>query len=321
MKLRTVKTDNYTITDGHLDVGDGHKIYYEKWGNPKAKTPILLFHGGPGSELKAKHKYNFDPKKHLVIGFDQRGCGNSLPHGKLENNTTQNLIEDTVKLLDHLGIDEVYINSGSWGSTMALLFTIEYPKKVKSLVIRGIFTGTKKEIDWLDNGLFKNHYPEVWEKMVDSVPREHRSDPTAHHYSILKANGNKNAVTKSAKALDALEGPLLGFDWAGYSDDIKSDPQPDTKKEAYDYVPYQIYAHYLDNNCFLPDDYILNNAHKITVPVYMIQGRYDMCCPPVTAYNLDKKLPNSKLFITLGSHGHDPENRSVNKSLIETVFI
>lgn len=312
--LREIKTDKYTIKSGHLDVGHGHRVYFEQWGNPKAETPILSFHGGPGSCYSAHHKHNFDPHKHQLIFYDQRGCGNSLPYGRWHHNKTQDLIDDAVRVLDELGVKKVHLWGGSWGSTLALIFNIQHPQKVKTNTVRGVFTGTQPEIDYLDKGQFQKFYPEVWDRFVASVPEKYADNPAKYHYQVL-ASSDQEAIVASSKALEELEGPLLGFDWKGYSPDYAA--QEDTE---YDYVPYLIYAHYLRNSCFLPKDYVIKNAHKIQNPLYIVQGRYDMCCPPVTAYRLHQAVAGSKLIMTLASHGHDPENRTALKTLITTLY-
>jgi len=312
--LASVKTDEHTISSGHLDVGNGHKIYYEYWGNPQAESKILTFHGGPGSQYKNKHKHSYDPKTHAVIFFDQRGCGNSLPYGKLEHNTTDDTMSDAVKLLDHLNIKQTNIFGGSWGSTLALLFAIKYPERTKNVIVTGVFTGSQAEIDYVDKGLFVRFYPEVWERFQASVPAAYKASPAAYHAEKLKSSDTATRKT-SAKALEELESPLLRFDWEGYRD-----VRLDEAEQDYDDVPYRIYAHYLSQECFLPDSYVLKNAHKITAPLYIVQGRYDMICPPITAYTVHKAVKGSKLFMTLGSHDRDPENRSVIKTLLQTVF-
>lgn len=319
MKLKEVKTDEYTIKSGHLPVGNGHEVYFEQWGNKDAETPIIYFHGGPGHYFQAQYKYNFDPKQHQVIGFDQRGCGNSLPYGKLEKNTTADIIDDAVKILDGLGLDKAYVYGGSWGSTLALLFSIKHQNRTKATIATGIFTGSKSETEYIVKGFFKNFYPEVWQRFLDSVPANYKSDPIEYHYKILVGK-EKVKIIESAKALLELEGPLLRFDWQGYRE-VKQDKDPEAKEPEFDYVPYQIYAHYLSNGCFLPDRYVIKNTGKIQTPLYIVQGRYDMVCPPATAYELHKAVPGSQLYMTLASHGHDPENRTALKILINTVFI
>lgn len=315
---KVIKTDEHTITSGWLDVGHGHKVWYEQWGNPKAKTVILSFHGGPGGGYKPHHKYRFDPKMHQVICFDQRGCGNSLPYGRTDHNRTEDLIGDAATILKTLKIDKVHLIGGSWDSTLALLFAIKYPKKSLSLITTGVFTGTEAEINWLDKGLFVNHYPEVWERFKQSVPDNQQGDPAAYHYKILSGS-NKQAWPASAKALSELERPIMQFDWPGFND-IKPDQNPAALIEAFDYVPYKIYAWYLNHNCFLSGDYILRNAHEIKVPTYIIQGRYDFACPPITAYKLHKAISGSRLFMTLDNHRAGHETDSVFASLISTIY-
>jgi proline iminopeptidase len=315
---RQIKTDEHTIKSGWLEVGHGHKVWYEQWGNKDASVPVLYFHGGPGGGYKPSHKYNLDPKKHQAIIFDQRGCGNSLPYGRTDHNRTEDLINDALMILDELGVKKVHIQGGSWGSTLALLFAIKHPEKCQDLVIRGVFTGTQSEINWIDKGLFINHYPEVWERFLGTVPAENRSKPAEYHYEILNGSDPENFQT-SAKALSELEGPLLAFDWPGFND-IQLDNKPNDMPEEFDFVPYKIFAWYLSHSCFLSESYILKNASKINCPLFIIQGRYDMCCPPITAYKIHKLVKNSKLFMTLASHSNDPETRSVNQTLIQTIY-
>lgn len=315
-ELRQIKTDKYTIKSGHIDVGHGHKVYYEQWGNKNVKTPILTFHGGPGGQYKPSYRTAFDPNKHQVIFFDQRGCGNSLPYGRWHHNKTQDLIEDAKKIIDTLKIKRVYLAGGSWGSTLALLFNISYPDVVAATLIRGVFTATSAEINYLDSGQFQKFYPEIWDSFVASVPQSHHNNPAAYHYSQLKSK-DQARVIESAKAFDALERPLLNFDWEGPIPDWRADSGIN---DPYDYVPYQIYGHYLESNCFLSQNFILNQASKINNPVYIVQGRYDMVCPPVTAYRLHQQLVNSYLYMTLASHGNDSENRNLYRSIIESTF-
>lgn len=317
-ELRDIKTDDHTISSGHLDVGDGHEIYYEQWGNSRAKTPIISFHGGPGGSYRVRHKSNFDPAVHQVIFFDQRGCGNSLPYGKLEHNTTEDIMHDAEQVLDHLEIGDVYATGLSWGSALATLFTIRNPQRVKATIVGSIFLASHEEITYIDKGLFVNFFPEVWERFLKNTPKAFHGDPAAYHYEKL-ATGTTEEISASAHALEELEGPLLSFDWAGYPSTTLS-KTPD-QAEPYDYVPYQMYAHFLSNNCFLPDKYILQHAPTISTPFAIVQGRYDMVCPPATAFALHSAINHSKLYITLASHsGSDSENRTVRQALIDTLF-
>lgn len=317
--LRTNKIDGYTLDSGYLDVGDGHQVWYEQWGNSSAKIPILIFHGGPGGEFKAKSKQRFNPLKHQIIYFDQRGSGNSLPYGETKNNTTNHLISDALKILQHLSVNRVYLLGSSWGSTLAVIFNIKYPAMVAASVVGGIYLGSKQEIEYVSQGYFRQFYPEVWQRFLENTPTGHHDNPAKYHYSKL-ANGSKNDKIKSAQALQDLEFPLLTFNWQGYGPSYNQ--KADNADEEYDFVPYKIYAHYMSHDCFLPDNYILNNANQITNPLAIVQGRYDMVCPPATAYKLHQAVNNSKLYITLDSHsGSDPENRTATRVLIDSLFV
>lgn len=319
MTIRTVKTDEFTIKSGHLDVGDSHNVWYEQWGNPKAKIPTLLFHGGPGGGYKAKHKYGFNPNKHQVICFDQRGSGNSLPYGETDNNTTADLISDALKILKLLNISRVHVTGGSWGSALALVFAIEQPSKTESVLVNGVFTGSQSEIDWVDKGLFQQFYPEVWDRFVATVPKQFQDNPAAYHHQIIK-EGDRSELSETAKAFRDLEFPLLGFDWEGFGPNIKQDPDPNIDPKVFDPIPYKIWSHYLRNNCFMQPKYILKNADKIKAPLYIVQGRYDMVCPFITAYRLHKAVPHSKLYRTLSSHSHDPETRTAIQAIRDLIY-
>ena len=154
--------DKYTISESMLDVDNGHQLYIHDWGNQTAVKPIVFLHGGPGGSTKDHHKTSFDPTEQRVIFFDQRGCGRSLPLGSLSNNTTDDLIEDIEIIADHLNLKTFIINGGSWGSCLALAYSLAHPERVTALVLRGIFTGSQSEIDWLDSGKFRTFFPEVW---------------------------------------------------------------------------------------------------------------------------------------------------------------
>lgn len=313
--LREDKTDTHTINSGRLNVDGGHEVYFEQWGNKDAKIPIIFFHGGPGYSYKAKHKQPFDPLKDQVIFFDQRGLGNSLPYGKTENNTTFDLVADSKRILDHLGFKKAYVFGGSWGAALALLFNIQYPGKVAASIINGVFTASKREINYLYEGRERLFYPEVWERFVGSVPASHKDDPVTYHLDIILNNTEKEKIARSAKALEDHDMPVLEFDWPGYTDSQQ-------QAADFDYIPPRILAHYMDNNYFMDTDFIVNNAAKITQPLYIVQGRYDMACTPITAYTIHKSVQGSKLYMTLGSHSSsDPQNRSVIKALVQTIFI
>lgn len=300
--------DEYTIREFFIEVGDGHELYVQDWGNKKAKHPIIFLHGGPGSGTSDKHKGIFDPSQHRVVFFDQRGCGKSLSAKPLTKNTTSDLIDDINVIAKELQISNFVICGGSWGSCLALAYAIKHPNKVQALVIRGIFTGSQAEIDYFDKGSFRHWFPEIWNRYLENTPKEHRDSPTAYHYKQILGTDEKTMRT-SACAYENMEASLMGLD-DRFKPRVADDP-------AYDPSGIRIATHYLSNRCFLPDRHILNQARKLTMPVWVIQGRYDMVCPPDTAYELHEKLPKSNLIFTVaGHHGGERETQSVVKSVL-----
>jgi len=306
-----MKPDTFTIAEHRLDVGHGHEIYIQDWGNKKAKKPIIFLHGGPGGQCKDKHKNPFDPETQRVVLFDQRGCGQSTPLGRWHHNNTQELAADITKIADHLDIDRFIITGASWGSCLALYYAISVPSRVAAIVISGVFTGSQSEIDWLDKGLFKSHFPDAWERYTASVPVKFHDDPSSYHFS--RATGpDKNAAAESARIYGDLESAALSLDDTFYP----------TNPDDFEPEGMIIEMRYLAKRCFLPDRYIMKNAKKLKMPVYIIQGRYDMICPPNTAYQLSKLTPNSHLTWVVSGHRAEHETvtaqRLIYKHLAES---
>lgn len=298
--------DEFTISEEFVDVGDGHQLYLQDWGNKKAKTPIIFLHGGPGGGAADRHKQSFAPEQQRVIFFDQRGSGKSLPKGSLKHNTTEALINDIEVIVKHLKVEKFIITGGSWGSTLALAYALKYPLRVKAMVLRGIFTARKSEIDYLDKGGFQKFFPDLWDNYVASVPKAEQKNPSKYYYDQVFDN-DKEASKKAAYAYsEMLEGPLLSLD----------DRYTPDKYEEFDPDPMRIELHYLSQNCFLPESYILDNAHKLTMPIYLVQGRYDFVCPPATAYELHRKLPKSELIWTVSGHKNEREGWNVERAIL-----
>jgi proline iminopeptidase len=300
--------DNFTISSQMLSVGDGHSLYVQDWGNKDAKTTFLFLHGGPGSGCSDKHKLFFNPKKNRVIFFDQRGSGLSTPTGSLKNNTTKDQISDINKIADEYDIQKFVIVGGSWGSTLGLAYALDNPSKVESLVLRGLFTGSSSEIDAVNKGKFREFFPDVWDKFLERTPEEFRSDPSAYHIPIALSDDDVISK-KSAFAMNELEGSIISLDDRHYEVDF----------EEYDPASTRIELSYIHNLCFMPDNFLLKNAHKITAKTWLIQGRYDAVCPPITAYQLSQKMKNSTLIWTTAGHsGNDHENFITTKAVIST---
>lgn len=301
--------DAHTNSEQFLSVSHGHQLYVQDWGNPKAKKPIVFLHGGPGGGCKDRHRNHFDPATQRVIFFDQRGSGKSLPKGELKNNTTDDCIADIVTILDHFKIKKAILRGGSWGSTLALAFALKHPKRVEALVIAGIFTGSKSETDWLDNGYYRSFFPDVWERFVAGVPKEHQADPTAYYYQQVMSD-DEAAIKKAGHAYEAMEASVLSLNDEAYT------PEP---LDDYDPSGIRIEMHYLHNLCFMPDNYILDNAHKLKMPIYIIQGRYDSVCPPITAYELAKRAPNTELYWTIAGHRAEHEDGNLVRAILARI--
>jgi proline iminopeptidase len=304
-----MQPDAHTIAEHTLDVGHKHQLYIQDWGNKKAKHPFIFLHGGPGSQSKDKHKTPFDPTTQRVIFFDQRGCGRSTPLGRWHHNTIQELAADITKIADFLGIDQFILTGASWGSCLALYYALSAPSRVKALVISAVFTGSQAEIDWHYKGLFQSHFPEAWDRYVATVPKVFRDNPSEYHFKTALQSTNARAAAQSAHAYTELELSALSLDDTFYP------INPD------DFEPSgaQIEMRYFSKRCFLPDRYILKNAGKLKMPVYIIHGRYDMVCPPATAYALSKSIPKAQLTWVISGHRAEHETVTAQRLIYRQV--
>jgi proline iminopeptidase len=292
--------DGYTIEETHLDVGDGHRLYVHDWGDLHAPVAVLSLHGGPGTACSDSHKEYFDGSRQRVVFFDQRGVGKSTPYGSLDHNTTAHLAEDMVKVLDHAGVEKAVIMGGSWGCCLALAFAIAHPDRVHALVLYGVMTGRQEEMDWLNGGRYRTFFPEVWQWYLDRTPPEHHDDPTTYHFERILGDDD-SASRESAYAYTTSDSAVMELDG-------RFKPAP--FDEDFDPVPARIEAHYFTNSHFLPDEHILHNAQTLDMPVYLVQGRYDMICPPGNAYTLVSRLLRGELL--WGISGHAPGRESWN---------
>jgi proline iminopeptidase len=298
--------DQHTAKEFFIEVGNGHQLYVHDWGNKRAKLPIIFLHGGPGSSnCRDKNKMLFDPGVQRVIFFDQRGAGRSMPYGSIKHNTTQDLVEDIEKIATHLKLKKFVLTGGSWGSTLALAYGLKYPKRVAAMVLDGIFTGSQSEIDWLDKGGFRSIFPDAWERYVQATPKSHQHNPSAYHFKRILSD-DADAARVSGYAYETMEGSVMNLDDRfAYADPTEYDPSG-----------VRIEVHYLANRCFMPDRHLLQHARKLPMPIWLVQGRYDIVCPPVTAYELDQKLPNSHLIFTVSNHRSEHETYNVTRTIL-----
>lgn len=268
----------------YLMVDDIHSVYWEDWGNPEG-VPVLSLHGGPGSGFNDKHKKLFDPEKHHVLFHDQRGSGQSKPFAGTEKNTTQELVSDIEKLQNMAGFETAHVVGGSWGSALGLLYAIEHSERVKSMQLWGVYLGRQFENDWVNEGYPRYFLPTEWDRFIAMVPKEHREtgNDTMQYYAEKIRSDDEEEARRYATEWTLWESALtsIEYDPAQNEEEVKNDPK--TTAVAV------LETHYFMNNCFIPDNYILDSVDRIShIPASVVQGRYDMCTPPVSAYDLQK---------------------------------
>ena len=293
-----MKKDKHINQSGFLETS-GHKIYWEDWGNPTA-TPILFFHGGPGGGCGDNDKLFFDPKKHRVIFHDQRGSGKSTPYASTINNTTQDLVDDAEKILEILGIKKVFVTGGSWGSALSLFYAIAHPERVKKIVIRGVFLARQFEVDFVNDGRLQCFFPSEWKRFIALVPLEHQKsgDDIMKYYAEKMRSTDMKEAQKFADEWTLWEMTLcsINYDQRKLEKSIIGDKS--------NIALAILETHYFINKCFVPENYILDNLHKIThIPCTVVQGHFDMCTPPISAYDLAQAY-DSKLRLQWVNAGH-----------------
>ena len=296
-----------SFQEGYLDLENGHKLYYEEYGNPDGKT-ILFLHGGPGAGFSNSHKSFFDPKIFRVIFFDQRGSGKSIPYAETDNNNTENLIADIESLRNFLKIDNWYLFGGSWGSTLALLYGIQFPQRCLGFILRGIFLGTIEEINWFIYDIRK-FFPEAYNKFISHVPITHRNNVLEWFYQQLRIN-NRSLNLKAASV------------WAEYENSCSSLEYVERPLSGENALAIaKIETHYFINNCFIKDHFIISNIHKIAkIPAVIVQGRHDVICPPFSALHLSKIWDASTIQIVEDA-GHSAFEVSIGRKLINALHM
>ena len=275
---------------GQLSVGDGHVLYYEESGNPEGK-PAVYLHGGPGSGSSPGQRRVFDPDKYRIILFDQRGCGRSTPTASLVNNTTWDLVRDMETLRNFLSIDRWQVCGGSWGSALALSYAETHPEKVSELVLRGIFTLRKSELNWYYQGGAAEIFPDEWEKFVQPIPVSERDDLIAAYYRQL-TSADASVQRTAASAWSVWEGSTINL--LQRPEQIKN-----FSSEAFSIAFARIECHYFINKGFFESDqFLIDNVNNIRhIPTTIIQGRYDVCTPMVTAWNLHQAFSEAAFYI------------------------
>jgi len=295
MTLRTLYPEIEPFASGMLDVGDGHQIYWERAGTKGAK-PAVFLHGGPGGGFSPAHRRQFDPAKYDLILFDQRGCGKSTPYASLDANTTWHLVADIERLREMIGAEKWLVFGGSWGSTLALAYAQTHPKRVSELVVRGIYTLTRAELDWYYQFGVSEIFPDKWERFCAPIPVPERSAMMAAYRKRLTGTDRKAQI----------EAALAWSKWEGQTITLLPEPSTSDKfgQEDFALAFARIENHYFVHAGWLEEGQLLRDAGKLKgIPGVIVHGRYDMPCPAKYAWELHKGWPEAEFFLIEGA-GH-----------------
>lgn len=292
-----------------MDVGDGHRIYVEQCGNPKG-IPVMVLHGGPGGGCSPAMRRYFDPTVYRIVLFDQRGCGRSRPHAGVEANTTWHLVADIEAIRVALGVEKWLVFGGSWGATLALIYAETHPDRTAHLILRGVFLMTQAELRWFYGGGASHFWPDLWARFTALVPEEEHDNLIAA-YNRRLFSGDLMIETRFARAWASWENALASIDNEG--------PGGESPAE-YARAFARLENHYFINAGFLDTDgQILTRADALRdIPGVIVQGRYDMICPPASAYALHKAWPTSDLRI-VGKAGHALSEPGISAELVRTM--
>lgn len=293
--LRTLYPEIEPYARGHLDVGDGHAVYWERVGTPGGK-PAVFLHGGPGGTISPSHRRLFDPALYDVLLFDQRGCGKSTPNACLDANTTWHLVADIERLREMAGVEKWLVFGGSWGSTLGLAYAEKHPERVCELVLRGIYMLTKAELDWYYQFGVSEMFPDKWERFVARIP------PAERHEMVLAYHRRLTSEDRATRVAAARAWSL----WEGET--ITLLPEPSTSdpfgEDDYAHAFARIENHFFVNAGWLEEGQLLRDAHRLAgIPGLIVHGRYDMPCPARQAWALHKAWPDAEFHLIEGA-GH-----------------
>ena len=294
---------------GRMPLDARHAMYWEVSGNPDG-IPVVFLHGGPGSGASPSHRRFFDPARYRIVIFDQRGSGRSTPLGAIEDNTTPLLIADIERLRRHLGVERWLIFGGSWGSTLALAYGEAHPERCLGFVLRGIFLCRPAEIEWFLYGM-RSVFPDVWRNFAEYVPAAERDDLLAAYRRRLE-DPDPAVHLPAARTWSLYEGACSTLM-----------PSEDAMRHFGDdgvaLGLARIEAHYFAHDIFLPRDSLLANVGRIRhLPCVIVQGRYDMVCPAVSAFDLKAAWPEAELIVVPDA-GHSAWEPGIRAHLVAAV--
>ena len=289
-----------------VDRGDGHLVYVEQCGNPNG-APVLVLHGGPGGGCSPAMRRYFDPGIYRVVLFDQRGCGRSRPHASVAANTTWHLVSDIEAIRTGLGIDSFILFGGSWGATLAMVYALTHPDRVRHLVLRGVFLMTQAELDWFYGGGAGAFFPDLWARFTDPIPTAERGNLIAAYHRRLFSG-------------ILAEETHLGRIWSNWENALASAQHDGTTGEGpaeYSRAFARLENHYFENKGFLESDgWILQEKHRVAeIPASIIQGRLDMICPPISAWKLAQGWTKAELKL-IPMAGHALSEPGISEALV-----
>ncbi len=294
---------------GRLDLDGRHSMYWETSGNPDG-IPVVFLHGGPGSGASPSHRRFFDPARYRIVIYDQRGSGRSTPLGEIADNTTPHLIADIERLRVHLGVERWLVFGGSWGSTLALAYGEAHPGRCLGFVLRGIFLCRPSEIEWFLYGM-RNVFPDIWQRFAGFIPEAERGDLLAA-YRVRLEHPDPAVHMPAARSWSLYEGACSTLL-----------PSEDAMRHFGDdgvaLGLARIEAHYFTNDIFMPADSLLSHIGKIRhLPCSIVQGRYDMVCPAVSAFDLKRAWPEAELVVVPDA-GHSAWDPGIRAHLVAAV--
>jgi proline iminopeptidase len=293
---------------GWLPTGGLHEIYYEECGDPRGK-PCVVLHGGPGGAINTTMRRFFDPTRWRAVLFDQRGCGKSRPNASLQDNTTWTLVEDIERLRRRLGVQKWTVFGGSWGSTLALAYAITHPERVESLILRGVFLLTERELSWFYQDGASMLFPDAWERFCAPIPSAERRDMIgAYHKRLTHADRRIQAEAAAA--------------WSQWEGDTISLRGPEARPAKFNEVDFaiafaRIECHFFANRGFFGEDgWVLKNIGAIAkIPGWIVQGRFDVVTPLESAWALKKAWPGAR-FDIIWDAGHASTEPGIIDALV-----
>jgi proline iminopeptidase len=300
------------LTSEQLAVGDGHEIYVESVGRAGG-IPAVYLHGGPGSGCQPDHRRLFDPERFHAVLFDQRGAGRSRPKGGRDHNTTPHLIADMEKIREKFGFERWMVVGGSWGATLALAYAQAHPERVSGIVLRATFLGTRTELEGAFYNALPRLYPGLYDDFVSALPIEERAQPIEAYYRrILDPDAT-------------VHGPAARA-W-GETERILSEHAPSRERldraalNSSGNLPATPFmeAHYFRNDCFMKPDQLMNEAGRLAdINGIIVQGRYDLLCPPATSYALAARWPRAEIRI-VGGAGHSLYDPGIRDAVMKAI--